>query len=119
MEDLTRAHGWRPDLSAFGARLALVRQRMGWNVKEAADHCRLPPQSWRSWEAGRTPRDLVAGVLADEGYECRTAGDSVTALDMIDQLHNTARSEHYRLTMATSFRSRGEKGRRSPCMISW
>jgi transcriptional regulator with XRE-family HTH domain len=60
MEDLTRAHGWRPDLSAFGARLALVRQRMGWNVKEAADHCRLPPQSWRSWEAGRTPRDLVA-----------------------------------------------------------
>ncbi|MEY4471784.1 MAG: hypothetical protein RL671_88 [Pseudomonadota bacterium] len=33
----------------------------------------------------RDIRDLVAGVLADEGYECRTAGDSVTALDMIDQ----------------------------------
>ena len=30
-------------------------------------------------------RDLVAGVLSDEGYECRTAGDSSTALDMIDQ----------------------------------
>ena len=33
----------------------------------------------------RDIRDLVAGVLSDEGYECRTAGDSVTALEMIDQ----------------------------------
>ncbi len=33
----------------------------------------------------RDIRDLVAGVLSDEGYECRTAGDSTTALDMIDQ----------------------------------
>ncbi|MGH6786655.1 MAG: sigma-54-dependent transcriptional regulator [Novosphingobium sp.] len=33
----------------------------------------------------RDIRDLVAGVLDDEGYECRTAGDSTTALDMIDQ----------------------------------
>jgi two-component system nitrogen regulation response regulator NtrX len=30
-------------------------------------------------------RDLVAGVLSDEGYECRTAGDSTSALSMIDQ----------------------------------
>jgi two-component system nitrogen regulation response regulator NtrX len=30
-------------------------------------------------------RDLVAGVLSDEGYECRTAGDSQAALDAIDQ----------------------------------
>jgi two-component system, NtrC family, nitrogen regulation response regulator NtrX len=30
-------------------------------------------------------RDLVAGVLEDEGYECRTAGDSKSALDAIDQ----------------------------------
>ena len=30
-------------------------------------------------------RDLVAGVLSDEGYECRTAGDSRSALDAIDQ----------------------------------
>ncbi len=30
-------------------------------------------------------RDLVAGVLSDEGYECRTAGDSTTALAMVDQ----------------------------------
>ncbi len=33
----------------------------------------------------RDIRDLVAGVLSDEGYECRTAGDSNTALEMIDQ----------------------------------
>ncbi|MBS0481807.1 MAG: sigma-54-dependent Fis family transcriptional regulator [Proteobacteria bacterium] len=32
----------------------------------------------------RDIRDLVAGVLSDEGYECRTAGDSTTALEMID-----------------------------------
>ena len=30
-------------------------------------------------------RDLVAGVLSDEGYECRTAGDSRSALDEIDK----------------------------------
>ncbi|MCX7676144.1 MAG: sigma-54 dependent transcriptional regulator, partial [Alteraurantiacibacter sp.] len=30
-------------------------------------------------------RELVAGVLSDEGYDCRTAGDSVTALAMVDQ----------------------------------
>ena len=30
-------------------------------------------------------RDLVAGVLSDEGYECRTAGDSRAALEAVDQ----------------------------------
>ncbi len=33
----------------------------------------------------RDIRDLVAGVLSDEGYDCRTAGDSTTALEMVDQ----------------------------------
>ncbi|MEY4159494.1 MAG: hypothetical protein RLZZ136_115, partial [Pseudomonadota bacterium] len=32
----------------------------------------------------RDIRDLVAGVLSDEGYECRTAGDSEAALTAID-----------------------------------
>lgn len=42
---------WIPDDRAFGARLALVRQRMEWgNVKEAALACGLPPESWRTWE---------------------------------------------------------------------
>jgi len=30
-------------------------------------------------------RDLVAGVLSDEGYECRTAADSAGALAAVDQ----------------------------------
>jgi len=30
-------------------------------------------------------RELVAGVLSDEGYECRTAGDSTTALRLVDE----------------------------------
>ncbi len=33
----------------------------------------------------RDIRDLVAGVLSDEGYECRTAGDSTSALAAIDE----------------------------------
>lgn len=33
----------------------------------------------------RDIRDLVAGVLSDEGYECRTAGDSDAALAAIDE----------------------------------
>lgn len=50
---------WVPDSSTFGARLALVRQRMRWNIKEAALACRLPAGSWREWElSGRSPRNL-------------------------------------------------------------
>jgi two-component system nitrogen regulation response regulator NtrX len=30
-------------------------------------------------------RELVAGVLSDEGYECRTAGDSTRALELVDE----------------------------------
>ncbi|MCT2399586.1 sigma-54-dependent transcriptional regulator [Novosphingobium mangrovi (ex Huang et al. 2023)] len=33
----------------------------------------------------RDIRELVAGVLSDEGYECRTAGDSEAALRAIDE----------------------------------
>ncbi|HTN14884.1 MAG TPA: sigma-54 dependent transcriptional regulator [Sphingomonadaceae bacterium] len=33
----------------------------------------------------RDIRELVAGVLSDEGYECRTAGDSTSALAAIDE----------------------------------
>ena len=53
--------GWIADDSTFGARLALVRQRMGWtNVKEAATACGLPAENWRRWERGETePRRIV------------------------------------------------------------
>ena len=33
----------------------------------------------------RDIRELVAGVLSDEGYQCRTAGESTGALAMIDE----------------------------------
>ena len=33
----------------------------------------------------RDIRDLVAGVLSDEGYSCRTAGDSTSALAAVDE----------------------------------
>lgn len=58
--------GWVPDVSDFGARLALIRQYMGWgNVKEAAVACGLPVSSWRSWERdNRLPRDYRAICLA-------------------------------------------------------
>jgi hypothetical protein len=59
-ESITRI-GWTADDSTFGARLALIRQRMQWgNVKEAALECGLPPESWRTWERdGVEPRRLV------------------------------------------------------------
>lgn len=42
---------WTANDATFGARLALIRQRMAWgNVKEAALICGIPPQSWRTWE---------------------------------------------------------------------
>lgn len=54
--------GWVPNDQAFGARLALIRQRMGWgNVREAALACGVPVESWRGWERdGRLPRDLLS-----------------------------------------------------------
>lgn len=54
--------GWVPDPAHdFGARLALVRQHEGWNIREAARECGLDPESWRAWETqGRKPRDFAA-----------------------------------------------------------
>ncbi len=52
---------WIPAPDTFGARLALVRQRMGWgNVKAAAQACGLPVETWRTWERdGVEPRRLT------------------------------------------------------------
>lgn len=51
----------------FSARLALVRNRMGWNAKEAALACGLPAQSWRNWEQGVRPHNYpeVCQLIAD------------------------------------------------------
>lgn len=46
-----RKTGWTADDSTFGARLALIRQRMGWgNVEKAAKACGISTETWRSWE---------------------------------------------------------------------
>jgi transcriptional regulator with XRE-family HTH domain len=56
----------RPDLDGpwipqdtFGARLALIRQRLGWNVSQAAAHTGQIQSSWKRWEQGRRPREYV------------------------------------------------------------
>lgn len=56
----TNGAGWVANDTTFGARLALVRQRMAWgNVKEAALACGIATQSWRTWERdGVPPRNL-------------------------------------------------------------
>jgi len=59
------APGWTANDSTFGARLALIRQHMGWgNVAKAAKECGLPTDSWRNWEVdGRLPQRLVTIAL--------------------------------------------------------
>jgi transcriptional regulator with XRE-family HTH domain len=55
---------WVADASTFGARLALVRQRMGWNMKKAAVTCGIAQVTWSEWERGRTPRNLISACEA-------------------------------------------------------
>ncbi|GAB2906745.1 hypothetical protein GCM10027047_01200 [Rhodococcus aerolatus] len=56
---------WVPTTETFGARLALVRHRMGWNAKEAALACGISQGSWREWELkGRLPRGFAATAAA-------------------------------------------------------
>lgn len=55
-----RAPGWVPGLDTLGARLALIRQAMGWNLAQAATECGIPVASWRNWEnRGKEPQGLV------------------------------------------------------------
>jgi transcriptional regulator with XRE-family HTH domain len=57
--------GWIATDDSFGARLALVRQRMGWNIAQAARECGLGTENWRLWEqAGRTPSRLTTIAMA-------------------------------------------------------
>ena len=79
--------GWRVDDSTFGARLALIRQRMDWNLQEAALACNVPAASWTNWERkGTDPRALLAVVrqIADRtgcDYLWLLAGPEATAVD--------------------------------------
>jgi transcriptional regulator with XRE-family HTH domain len=63
MDQITAVR-WIPSTKTFGARLALVRWRMGWNLSEAAEACGLPEANWREWELnGRTPRNISEVAL--------------------------------------------------------
>jgi hypothetical protein len=70
VNDVEPTTGWTADDSTFGARLALIRQRMAWgNVKEAAVACGLPTESWRTWERDNVaPRRVVevAAIIAEK-----------------------------------------------------
>lgn len=83
-------NAWTADDSTFGARLALIRQRKGWgNVKQAANACRIPVESWRTWERdgvipqGRRYFDICAQIAdvtgCDYGWlvDRRPSGSSV------------------------------------------
>jgi len=48
---------WVPQ-DSFGARLALIRQRFGWNVSEAAQACGIANATWQKWERGASPRKI-------------------------------------------------------------
>jgi transcriptional regulator with XRE-family HTH domain len=51
--------GWTVDDSEFAARLVLVRFRLRWNVKQAAQECGLSATQWAAWENGSMPRRYV------------------------------------------------------------
>ncbi|WP_409350031.1 helix-turn-helix domain-containing protein [Rathayibacter soli] len=64
MSNAELASNWIPDVSAFGARLALVRWRMGWNLSEAERECGLTQNTWSGYETGKNPRDFVKVVAS-------------------------------------------------------
>lgn len=58
--------GWVADDETFGARLAMIRQKMGWgNVAKAARECGVATDSWRNWETENVePHRLQTIALA-------------------------------------------------------
>ena len=71
-EDRSVSTGLTVDDTTFAARLALVRHRMGWNLKEAARECGQPAASWRMWEEGSSPRrkeDIARAIVERTGCD--------------------------------------------------
>jgi transcriptional regulator with XRE-family HTH domain len=56
LQDVDR---WVP-ADTFGARLALIRQHLGLNIRQAADRCGVGEKSWRDWEDGVSPKRYEA-----------------------------------------------------------
>lgn len=88
----TQIHGkFVPRTNTFGARLALIRWQMGWNMKEAALACGFSQQSWRGWELqGHDPRGFadVAERIAErtgvDEYWILTGKEPATPTDPDD-----------------------------------
>lgn len=51
---------WVPSDLEFGTRLAMIRQKMQWNLSQAALECGLGQNDWARYEDGVKPRDIVA-----------------------------------------------------------
>lgn len=59
MTNASTQPNWIPATDTFGARLALVRWHMGWNIAEAERECALTQNTWAGYESGREPRRYV------------------------------------------------------------
>lgn len=90
----TTEAGWTADASTFGARLALVRQKMGWgNVEKAARECGIPVETWRSWERdNREPHRMTTIAMA---IATRTGCDYLWLCHGPDRGARTAPSGRY------------------------
>jgi len=55
---MTTQPAWTPE-GTFPERLALIRNRHRWNMKEAALACGVSPATWRTWEFGASPHNYV------------------------------------------------------------
>ena len=64
--------GWIP-LDCFGTRLAILRQRLGWNRDQAARECGLNVNTWTKWEReGTLPRnapEVVNKIVSRTGCD--------------------------------------------------
>ena len=58
---MSTAEAWVPE-DNFGARLALIRQRLRLNVSQAARKCEISEATWRTWERGSEPQDKAEVV---------------------------------------------------------
>jgi len=90
-----QAETWVPELD-FSAKLALVRHRMGWNIKEAALACGLPPQSWRGWEIQRRLPHNIRAV--GRSISNRTGVDYSWLMEEDVTERPDAFSQHYKPT---------------------
>ena len=102
--DVVHVEPWTANDATFGARLALIRQRMAWgNLKEAAIACGIPVESWRAWERDsvlprrylETCAQIAAATGCDYGWlvDRRSSGSSQATLPRF-RLEVAASNDH-------------------------